>query len=516
MSTSVEGRWLVPESWLWCYAKDIAKVIGGGTPSTKDETNFSSKGIPWLTPADLSDYNGIYIKAGRRDISEKGFHESSARLLPKGTVLFTSRAPIGYCVIAENPITTNQGFKSLVLESSIDPEYIRHYLLNSKEYAESLASGSTFKELSGRKTEKLKFPLPPLNEQRRIVAKIEELTAHSKRARAALDEVPTLIEQFKQSVLAAAFRGDLTADWREKNPDVEPAEKLLERFIKDREIEYKQQVQNFKSTRTRIPKLPKVSYQEGITLFPDSWITISVESASIFIIDCLHSTPKFVDSGEYCVDTNCIEPFKINWHTARKVTKEDFIKRASRLVPEGGDILFSREGTIGTAVKVPSDKRLCLGQRMMMFRFARHVLPEYAEMYLQSPYFESQYKSLITGTTSPHINIGEIRKLSFLVPPVDEQKQIISITRRYLAVCDSLLAACSHGEVELEQLNQSILAKAFRGELVPQKPNDEPASVLLERIRTEREKLEAAKKKKKRRTKNGPILSGNPEKPQQR
>lgn len=227
-------RWLIPGHWYWVQAKDIATIIGGGTPKTSDETNFSDQGIPWLTPADLSSYDATYVKKGKRDISEKGLQTSSAHLLPKGTALFTSRAPIGYCVIAENEITTNQGFKSFILDDEISPEYIRYYLLSSKDYAESLASGSTFKELSGKKTEEIKIPLPPLNEQRRIVSKIEELTAHTKRAREALADVPSLIDQFRQSVLAAAFRGDLTAEWREKNPDVEPASDLLERIRAER------------------------------------------------------------------------------------------------------------------------------------------------------------------------------------------------------------------------------------------------------------------------------------------
>lgn len=109
-----DKRWIIPNSWQWVYAGDIADVIGGGTPSTRDLSNFkeSGDGIPWLTPADLSNYDATYISRGARDISEKGLTSSSAKLMPKGTVLFSSRAPIGYCVIALNEISTNQGFKS--------------------------------------------------------------------------------------------------------------------------------------------------------------------------------------------------------------------------------------------------------------------------------------------------------------------------------------------------------------------------------------------------------------------
>jgi type I restriction enzyme S subunit len=93
---------------------DVTRVVGGGTPKTSDLSNFAEHGFPWLTPADLSAYKAIYVSEGRRDLSEKGLNESSAVLLPKGTVLFTSRAPFGYVAIAANELATNQGFRSFI------------------------------------------------------------------------------------------------------------------------------------------------------------------------------------------------------------------------------------------------------------------------------------------------------------------------------------------------------------------------------------------------------------------
>lgn len=130
----IEGRWIIPACWVWVCAGEIADVISGGTPSTSDPSNFTKDGIPWLTPADLSNYKSTYIERGARDISEKGLKTSSARILPKGSVLFTSRAPIGYCVIAGNEISTNQGFKSFILSGDISPEFVRYYLLSAKAY----------------------------------------------------------------------------------------------------------------------------------------------------------------------------------------------------------------------------------------------------------------------------------------------------------------------------------------------------------------------------------------------
>jgi type I restriction enzyme S subunit len=119
------SRWELPELWEWTAVGRIADVVGGGTPKASDPANFDDDGFPWLTPADLSDFEEEFIGRGIRSLSREGLASSSARMLPAGTVLFTSRAPIGYCVIAANPISTNQGFKSLILRESIDPRFIR-------------------------------------------------------------------------------------------------------------------------------------------------------------------------------------------------------------------------------------------------------------------------------------------------------------------------------------------------------------------------------------------------------
>jgi len=362
-----------------------------------------------------------------------------------------------------------------------------------------MQSGSTNQvELSRSEVLNTQIPFPPLNEQKRIVAKIEELRDRHQRAKQALEAVPQLCDRFRQSVLAAAFRGDLTADWREQNPDVEPASVLLERIRSDRQQKYLNEVEELQSEGEKLPKLPDFKLVITDLDIPETWISISVESACLFITDCLHSTPKFVEEGEYCIDTTCIEPFKIQWNKARKVSLDNFILRTSRMLPKEGDILFSREGTIGTTVKVPSSPNLCLGQRMMMFRFPPSILPEYAELFLQSPIFKNQYKPLILGTTSPHLNIGDVRKLAFLVPPVLEQKKIVDMVASVLKTASLVNQQYENAGKLLDKLNQSILAKAFQGELVDQDLNDEPASVLLDRIRAEREKAQASKSTKGR------------------
>lgn len=164
--------WELPAGWRWTTMGEVAKVVGGSTPKT-GEPSYWGGDIPWITPDDLSGFSDKYIERGRRSITQAGYGSCSAQMVPAGTVLFTSRAPIGYVAIAANPVCTNQGFKSFVCGEDADAEYVYWYLRASVNLARSLASGTTFLELSGKAAARMPIPLPPLDEQRRIVGAVE-------------------------------------------------------------------------------------------------------------------------------------------------------------------------------------------------------------------------------------------------------------------------------------------------------------------------------------------------------
>lgn len=157
----------IPENWEILEVEKFAEVIGGGTPSTKDSENFGGD-IPWLTPRDLSNFNDRYVKNGERNITEKGLQSSGTKLLPKDSILLTSRAPVGYLAIAQNDLTTNQGFKSLVPKENADSLFLYYLLKNDVNRLKSHATGSTFQELSGSTLKKIMYAMPPLPEQKKI------------------------------------------------------------------------------------------------------------------------------------------------------------------------------------------------------------------------------------------------------------------------------------------------------------------------------------------------------------
>lgn len=216
---NVTGPFAIPSSWVWVRLDQLGAIVGGGTPPANDQTNFAApgQGIPWLTPADLSGYEGKYIASGQRDLTEKGAATSSAKVMPAGTVLFTSRAPIGYVAIAANPIATNQGFKSVVPAIDGLSEYIALTLTAFAEEIDANAPGTTFKEVSGKIVETIPFPLPPLAEQQRIVAKVDELMALcdtlETQSALALEAHQALVETLLATLVNSADASDLATNW---------------------------------------------------------------------------------------------------------------------------------------------------------------------------------------------------------------------------------------------------------------------------------------------------------------
>lgn len=150
-------------NWPECTLSDIGSIVAGGTPSKSKSEYYADQGIAWITPKDLSVDKSKFISHGENDISELGFSKSSTQKMPAGTVLFSSRAPIGYIAIAKNELTTNQGFKSVIPNENIGTSYVYFLLKNLLPTIEGMASGSTFKEISGAGMKSVPTVMPDVN-----------------------------------------------------------------------------------------------------------------------------------------------------------------------------------------------------------------------------------------------------------------------------------------------------------------------------------------------------------------
>ena len=227
---------------------------------------------------------------------------------------------------------------------------------------------------------------------------------------------------------------------------------------------------------------------------PDSWEWARLESCCRTVIDCPHSTPTYLteDTGFYAIDTNCMDE-AWNQTSLRYLSKESFKKRIARYAPQPGDLVLSREGSIGRSV-ILSQENVCLGQRVMVLCFFEDgLLNRYCQLVLTSPYAWDLYMAVNVGTGVKHINVSMIKDILIPLPPKGEQVRMVEMVENlqpYIYRYDTLEVSRERLDAELPgRLRKSILQQAVQGRLVAQDPSDEPASALLKRIRAERAKL---------------------------
>ena len=199
--------------WKEYRLDEIGDIVSGGTPSTKNEDYYGNE-IPWITPKDLSGYDSKYISKGERSITKLGLEKSSAKLLPKGTILFSSRAPIGYVAIAQEDLCTNQGFKNIVCNPQVaHNEFIYYRMKLAKKELESVAGGSTFKEVSGKVMKEFKIKLPSIEQQKRIASILSSLDDKIELN----NEMNKTLEEMAQSIFKRWF-----VDFEFPNEDGQP------------------------------------------------------------------------------------------------------------------------------------------------------------------------------------------------------------------------------------------------------------------------------------------------------
>ncbi len=241
----------------------------------------------------------------------------------------------------------------------------------------------------------------------------------------------------------------------------------------------------------------EVPYEE----LPEGWVWARLEDCCSVIVDCPHSTPSYlaVETGYSAIDTNCMDD---DWHLTglRSLSQESYEKRTMRYAPQAGDIVFSREGSIGRSV-ILHEGNICLGQRVMLLSCNEVLLfNRYCQAALSSPYAWKLYRAANIGTGVKHINVSMIKTMLVPVPPLAEQRRIVERVDELMPLveeCGKLEDAREEMDASLPgRLRKSVLQIAVQGKLVPQDSADEPASALLERIRGQRRQLVAEKKMK--------------------
>ena len=379
------------------------------------------------------------------------------------------------------------GIKILKPSSCYDIKFF-FYLLNSLQIPDRGYSRH-FQFLK-----KFDLPIAPLNEQKRIVAEIEKQFSRLDKVVDNLKRVKVNLKRYKTSILKTAMTGKLTEDWREKNPNIESAEKLIKRISKKRQEESKKRKKKSK-------KQKEISYNHHPKII--SWVNVQLDQL-IYIAGRIGwrglKADEYTDEGPLFLSVHALNyGEEVRYDQANHISEERYVESPEIMLYEN-DILLCKDGAgigkIGIVKNLPG--KATVNSSLLVIRAQEAFIPKFLFYFLSGPDLQGIVKERITGSATPHLFQRDIKQFVLSVPPLAEQKEIVNRIESHLSVIEGVSYQVDIELKRADRLQQSILKKAFSGKLVPQDPNDEPANVLLRKIRAEKETSKREPKKEKK------------------
>lgn len=441
----------------------------------------------------MSGYTARTIDHGSRNITKSGLDSSGARLLPPGSILFSSRAPIGYVAIAKTTLATNQGFKNFIPPAGLSSEFLHYYLQYAKPLAVELASGTTFPEISGKRAAEIPVALAPEQEQKNIVIKLDELFSDLDAGVASLRRARANLKRYRATVLQSAVTGRLTAGWRARNPATETGAHLLARLLQERRQRWERaQLAKFEAAGTAPPKDWRRKYAEptapsvaNLPELPGGWCWTTVDQLLGQGLSNGRSVPT-ASEGFPVLRLTAIRGGEIDDTQAK--TGAWSREQAEPHLISAGDFLIARgNGSLhlvgrGGVVK-PESKEVAFPDTMIRARFGLALVPSFIRWLWDSRHVRNQIEAVARTSAGIYkVSQSDLEQISIPLPPTAEQVEIV-------AGLDHALALATRADADIDAslrgastLRNAILKRAFSGSLVPQDPLDEPASALLERI----------------------------------
>jgi type I restriction enzyme S subunit len=489
-----ERLFSIPEAWCWCRLYDVGAIVGGGTPPSGNPDNFapSGAGTAWLTPADLGMQKGLYVSHGSRDLSRKGLAASSATVMPKGSVLFTSRAPIGYTAIAAGEVSTNQGFKSVVPYLLECNRYIAVYFRAFAWWIDKMASGTTFREVSGRIVASLPFPLPPLPEQRRIADKVDELmmlcdrleTAHAERerrrdrltaaslhrlnqsaeqgqeemfhaqARFHLNHVrqltarPEQVRSLREGILRLAVVGRLTTN--------EPSGRTASEELADLDLRKRDS-----ALRKTIDLVP-ISVEEQWCDLPKGWSWARWGRIADWITYGFTRPMPHTTDGIPIVTGKNVNHGRIDFAAAHRTTNDAYLALSEKDRPQSGDILLTKDGSIGRSAIVNTQEPFCVNQSVAVLwlrscQFDRRFL----QLAIDCPQTQRELLAKTEGVAIKHISVVDFGRMILPIPPLGIQQRIVAKVDELMTICDGIEAGLATVQADRSRLLDAVLQQAL-------------------------------------------------------
>lgn len=460
-----------PEGWELIELHSLGDVRLGKTPRRTDYRNDGFHRI--VKFRDLKSGSVDYSASKAAYVVDSPKALKGLRPLRAGDVLVTASAHSGdqigkKCAYIDR-LPKKEGnvfFVGELLGVSTDPDLAERkwafLWFLSEDGLEEVQRAVAGVHLTSGRAQRIRIPLAPRAEQQRIVEKTEQLLAKVNLARAHLKDVPAILKRFRQSVLAAACSGRLTEDWREANG----------------------------------------------SSFEEDWHDAQLSDICASISDGDHQPPPKQPTGIPFLTIGNISSGRLDFSETRFVSKEYFAEIKPERKPRRGDVLYTVVGaTIGIPVLVDVDRPFCFQRHIALLRASNVTTPEFLWMFMASPEVFNEAWSRVTGSAQPTLPLGNLRTIPIRVPPLAEQEEIVRRVEALFKLADAIEKRVVAATVRAEKLTQAILAKAFRGELVPieaelarlEGRSYEPASVLFDRIRASRakqDKREGARSRK--------------------
>lgn len=489
----------IPNGWSVTALGSIATSAGGGTPSKADPALWSGGTIPWVSPKDMK---SLEISSSSDLVTTLAAEKLT--LVPAESVLVVVRSgilartlPVG---ITRIPVTINQDMRAFIPKVGISPRFIALQLV-AKEHdvlTGCAKNGTTVASIEGPAFASFPIWLAPEDEQTRIVTKLEELLSDLDTGVAELKAAQKKLAQYRQSLLKAAVEGRLTAEWRKANAPTEIGADFLARILKERRARWEaKQLAKFKEQGKTPPKGWQASYPEPVApdtadlpALPEGWVWASVDQLSPDDLANGRSVPSAASGAkvlrltalkEGCVDLN---EYKLGAWTAADATP---------FAVTEGDLLIARGNgslkLVGRAGLVPEVRELvAYPDTMIRLRLLDSIVSSH---WISLLWDGSRVRSHIEKCARTSAGIYKISQPDIVsavvpVPPLEEQVQILQIQGRSREDLGRLTREIERALKQSTAQRKNILRAAFAGQLVPQDPNDEPASVLLDRIRASR------------------------------
>jgi type I restriction enzyme S subunit len=445
--------------WPIAKLRDLTRKIGSGaTPRGGDEV-YKTSGVPLIRSmnvhfAGFKEEGLVYldhqeakkldhVKVEANDVLLNITGASIGRVTTTPESMAGARVNQHVCIIRPNP--------------ELYPRFLAQFLASPDQQRKvmNVQVGVTRQALTKAMVLDWEIPLPPLDEQRQLVAEIEKQFSCLDEAVANLKRVKANLKRYKAAVLKAAVEGKLTEDWRRTHLDVEPASELLKRILAERRTRWNGKGKYKEPSQSSTSDLPPV---------PQGWVWATVESLSTRVVDGVHKKPDYAPSGvPFVTVRNLTAGPGISFEHLNYITEDDhnqFIKRAN---PERGDILVSKDGTLGVIRVIDSAEVFSIFVSVALVKPVLKGMNNYFAVALQSPQVQAQM--VPKGSGLQHIHLEDLRQDCIPLPSLVEQQRIVEEVERRLSIIEDLETIAAVNFRRSDKLRQSILNKAFTGTL---------------------------------------------------